>query len=64
MCYDGLMSGEKKVPITITISPEMLEKVEDYWHSERLRSRSEAVGRILEAGLDWLCREQREKKAA
>lgn len=38
--------------IIIPISKAMAAEIEDYWHGKRLRSKSEAVRRLIQAGLD------------
>ena len=37
--------------VTITLPSILSEKIKDYWHSRRLGSNSEAIRRLVEAGL-------------
>jgi metal-responsive CopG/Arc/MetJ family transcriptional regulator len=39
------------VRMTILLPPQMAQQVSDYWHTNRLPSRSEAIRELLEAAL-------------
>lgn len=41
----------KKPQILLTISEELLKRIDDYWHDKRIISRSEAVRRLIEESL-------------
>jgi metal-responsive CopG/Arc/MetJ family transcriptional regulator len=40
-----------KPRILLTVSDELLEQIDEYWHEKRIRSRSEALRRLLEEAL-------------
>ena len=40
-----------KPRILITVSDELLAKIDEYWHDNRIMSRSEAIRSLLEAAL-------------
>jgi metal-responsive CopG/Arc/MetJ family transcriptional regulator len=37
--------------VTITLPTTLAEQIKDYWHSRRLGSNSEAIRKLVEAGL-------------
>lgn len=41
----------KYFPLTISVSTELLERLDREWHGKGLRSRSEAARQVLEKGL-------------
>lgn len=41
----------KNTQILITMNKDMLEKIEDYQFSNRIKSRTEAVRQLIEKGL-------------
>lgn len=42
---------DKNKQILITFPNELLEEVEEYWHDNKLKNRSEAVRELVEKGL-------------
>lgn len=38
--------------LVLNLSPELLARIDDFWHEHRLRSRSEAIRKLLEDYLD------------
>ena len=51
------MSGSKTTQVetlervTITLPTTLAEQIKDFWHSRRLGSNSEAIRKLVEAGL-------------
>jgi len=43
---------EKNTQVLLTLSKELLDKIEDYQFGNRLSSRSEAIRILIEKGLD------------
>lgn len=41
----------KNAQVLITLSKEMIEKIEDFQFENRIKSRSEAIRRLIEKGL-------------
>lgn len=41
----------KNAQVLITLSKEMIEKIEDFQFENRIKSRSEAMRRLIEKGL-------------
>lgn len=46
------INEDKNTQVLLTISKELLEKVEDYQFENRIPSRSEAIRDLIEKGLD------------
>ena len=46
--------------IIIPVTPTMLEEIKEYWHERRLNSKSEAIRRLIEVGLET---ERKKKKS-
>lgn len=44
--------ADKSERIIIPISKSMAGDIDEFWHGNRLRSKSEAVRRLIQAGLD------------
>jgi len=42
----------QKPQVLLTLDDELMEKIEDYRYSNRIPSRSEAIRRLLESGLE------------
>ncbi|WP_214797666.1 ribbon-helix-helix domain-containing protein [Exiguobacterium sp. s5] len=42
----------KNSQILITLPNEMVERIESYWHDQKLKSRSEAIRTLIENALD------------
>lgn len=38
--------------IIIPVKPAMSDAIKEYWHTERLNSKSEALRRLIQIGLD------------
>ena len=38
--------------INLVVSPSELDAIDEYWHRERLTSRSEAIRKLLKLGLE------------
>lgn len=61
------MAGHKKTPnaapiINITMDDELLKLVEDYQFDNRIKNRSEAIRRLLKAGMEVMKQEKNENK--
>lgn len=44
-------NGDRRVQKTFTLKPELAERIWDYRFANRIRTESEAIGQLLEAGL-------------
>ena len=42
---------EKNAQFLLTLPNELLEKVEEYWHENRIKNRNEAIRELLVKGL-------------
>lgn len=42
----------KNTQILVTFPNELLEKVEAYWHDNRLKNRNEAIRNLVQKGLE------------
>jgi len=51
LLYWELMPTQKP-QVLLTLDDELLEKIEDFRYSNRIPSRSEAIRRLIESGLD------------
>ena len=55
LCLNRFMSKSKKSEqVVVILTPEELRAVEDYRFGERIASRSEALRRLIRAGLKTL----------
>ena len=52
------------VRMTILLPPQLAQQVSDYWHNNRLASRSEAIRELLEAALDAAQKPAKIRKSA
>lgn len=43
---------EKNTQILITFPNEMVEKIEEYWHENKLKSRSETIRELVRKSLE------------
>ncbi len=43
---------EKHAQILVTFPYNLLEKIEEYWHKEKLKNRNEAIRELVAKGLD------------
>jgi metal-responsive CopG/Arc/MetJ family transcriptional regulator len=52
-----------KQPVTtLILSEDLRNRIEDYWHKNRLPNRAEAIRQILEKGLKQFDKERSKKK--
>lgn len=42
---------EKNVQVLVTFPRDLLEKIEAYWHDNKLKNRNEAIRQLVELGL-------------
>ena len=54
--------AEDKTVITFSLKNELLEKVEDHRHGERISTRSEALNAVIDKGLAKIEEEKNNKK--
>ena len=47
-----IRSMNTEVRITLNLSSDLARLVDDYWHTQRLTSRNEALRELLACGLD------------
>ncbi|CAI8821066.1 MULTISPECIES: ribbon-helix-helix domain-containing protein [Bacillus] len=45
------INRDKNTPVLVTIPNEQLEKIENFWHDNKLKSRNEAIRQLIEKGL-------------
>ena len=50
----------KKPQVLLTLSDELKDRIDEYWHEERIISRSEAIRRLIEEALEQY-KKKREK---
>ena len=43
---------DKNVQVLITIPLELLEEIENYWHENKLKNRTEAIRELIIKGLE------------
>ncbi|MGG3987706.1 ribbon-helix-helix domain-containing protein [Bacillus smithii] len=43
---------EKNVQILVTFPKEMVEKIEKFWHENKLKNRNEAIRELVKRGLE------------
>jgi metal-responsive CopG/Arc/MetJ family transcriptional regulator len=53
----------KQPVVTMIFSSDLLKRVEDYWHENRLPNRTQAIRQLLEKGLKQYDKEQSKKKS-
>jgi metal-responsive CopG/Arc/MetJ family transcriptional regulator len=41
----------EKPRLLITVDDELLQRIDEYWHSRKLKNRSEAIRELIEKGL-------------
>jgi metal-responsive CopG/Arc/MetJ family transcriptional regulator len=56
------MASDKLI-VNLVFDPALLERVEDYWHTERLSSRAVAIRELIQRGLDQQGPKAGKKKA-
>lgn len=42
---------DKNTQVLVTFPIKMIEKIEDYWHDNKLKNRNEAIRNLIELGL-------------
>ncbi|MDD4780316.1 MAG: ribbon-helix-helix domain-containing protein [Tissierellia bacterium] len=42
---------EKNVQVLVTFPKEVIEKIEEYWHDQKLKNRNEAIRELVVNGL-------------
>jgi hypothetical protein len=49
--------------IVVPATRSLVDRIDEYWHANRLKSKSEAVRRLIEVGLDATGAERRKKRS-
>jgi len=48
--------------ITVTLTDELLQMVDDYWHRQKLTNRNAAFRELLQLTFDWLAEHEPSSK--
>lgn len=46
------INKEKNTQVLLTLSHEMLERIEKHWHDNQLKNRTEAIRDLIQKGLE------------
>lgn len=47
-----VVDTEKNVQLLITLPIELLKEIEEYWHENKIKNRSEAIRNLITKGLE------------
>ena len=51
--------GTKRPQILLTLSDELKDRIDEYWHEKRIISRSEAIRRLIEDALEQYAKKRK-----